>query len=159
LAALLRARRQLERNAAFRPERNRRQRYDRPAVLQLQLQLQLQLEALRPQSPYIPDRSQREHAGQNAVEKHEWGILNPKAAGLLPRHRQPRFFLTFQRRFGQLDLGQPEIIDAFFEAFELLQLHRLVEVAIRREVVTLYDVTFKLGGGSRPESFSSNRLS
>ena len=47
----------------------------------------------------------------------------------------------------QLDLGQPEIVDALHQALERVELHRLAEVAVRLELVALDDVRLRLRGG------------
>src|SRR5580704_3596042 len=47
----------------------------------------------------------------------------------------------------QLDLGQPEIVDALYEVFEGIQLHRFVEVTVRLKLIASHDVRFRIGRG------------
>jgi hypothetical protein len=47
----------------------------------------------------------------------------------------------------QLRLCQPEIIDALHQVLERFQLHRLAEVAVRLELIALYNVGFLIGSG------------
>src|ERR1700722_4274542 len=51
------------------------------------------------------------------------------------------------RLLGQFDLGQPEIIDALDETFELFELHGLAEVAVCLELVARHDVRFGIRRG------------
>jgi len=56
-------------------------------------------------------------------------------------------FLTVLLMLWQLDLRQPEIVDAAHEALERLQPHGLGEVAVRLQLIALHDVRFRLGRG------------
>src|SRR5713226_4611655 len=47
---------------------------------------------------------------------------------------------------GQLDLDQPEIIDALHQALEGVQLHRLAEVAVRLELIAFQNIRLRFGG-------------
>src|SRR5271156_2308399 len=47
-----------------------------------------------------------------------------------------------ERLLRQFGVPQPKIIDALYEVVKLIQLHRLVEVAVRLELVTFHDVHF-----------------
>jgi len=47
----------------------------------------------------------------------------------------------------QLDLGQPEIIDALHQVLEGVEMHGLAEVAVGLELVAVHNIRFRLGRG------------
>jgi hypothetical protein len=50
-------------------------------------------------------------------------------------------------RFGrQLDDGQPEIVDAFYDCEETCEAHRLGDVTIRMELITPQDICLRRRG-------------
>ena len=50
-------------------------------------------------------------------------------------------------RLRQPGLGQPEIIDALYQVFERVQLHRLGEVTVRVELIAFHNIYLRVGSG------------
>jgi hypothetical protein len=50
-------------------------------------------------------------------------------------------------RLRQSGLGQPEVVDAFHQRLEGVQLHGFSEIAVRLQLITFCDVSFRIGGG------------
>jgi hypothetical protein len=48
---------------------------------------------------------------------------------------------------GQLDLGQPVVIDALHEMLEFAKGHELAEVAVGVELIAFHDIYFRVGSG------------
>src|ERR1700735_1307035 len=64
------------------------------------------------------------------------------------RVRRRRFSLSSSfQMLRQLDLGQPEIVDAPHELIERIQLHRLAEVAVRLQLIARHYILGRTGRG------------